>query len=256
MGRRSGKCLRVLGDSEVPLFVQYNWKSLPNAANKTFVLKEREPELRENATKVRRIGDDMDGHVAQTDIHMTDLPLRHPAPTHRHLRIRHHTFSGPPLPALLCCSGVLRQLFCGQAQGADRHGRRGGGQGARRDRGQVRRPAPTLCAGPPKGQGQGQVSPEPSPHSCCTSTWRARRAKKKRRKERSETLRERARSQLGRHDELVHDRAPGLDAVDDKVVDRGRELCGDLAGHAVPDALEDVEGGVGQLLKVGEVVAE
>ena len=44
----------MLGDAEVPLFVQYNWKNLPNGANMTFVLKEREPELRENATKVRR----------------------------------------------------------------------------------------------------------------------------------------------------------------------------------------------------------
>jgi hypothetical protein len=49
----TGKCLRVLGDAEVPLFVQYGWKGAANAAQMTFVLKEREAEIRENATKAR-----------------------------------------------------------------------------------------------------------------------------------------------------------------------------------------------------------
>lgn len=53
---RPGKCLRALGDAEIPLFVQYNWKNQPNGSSMTFVLKEREPELRENATAVRALG--------------------------------------------------------------------------------------------------------------------------------------------------------------------------------------------------------
>jgi len=44
--------LRILRDTEVPLFVQYNWKYQDHTSNLTFVLQEREVEIRENATKV------------------------------------------------------------------------------------------------------------------------------------------------------------------------------------------------------------
>jgi len=47
----SRKLLRVLRDSEIPLFVQYNWKYQNNTSNLTFVLQEREVEIRENASK-------------------------------------------------------------------------------------------------------------------------------------------------------------------------------------------------------------
>jgi len=47
----SRKLLRALRDSEIPLFVQYNWKYQSSSSNLTFVLQEREVEIRENATK-------------------------------------------------------------------------------------------------------------------------------------------------------------------------------------------------------------
>lgn len=53
---RSGVCIRALKDSEIPLFVQYNWKFQKSSANNTFLLKEREVEVRENATKEMYIG--------------------------------------------------------------------------------------------------------------------------------------------------------------------------------------------------------
>eukprot|EP00160_Parvularia_atlantis_P020391 Unigene8439_Nuclearia_a/m.25841 Unigene8439_Nuclearia_a/g.25841 ORF Unigene8439_Nuclearia_a/g.25841 Unigene8439_Nuclearia_a/m.25841 type:complete len:233 (-) Unigene8439_Nuclearia_a:75-773(-) len=47
----SRKLIRVLRDTEIPLFVQYNWKYQNNSSNLTFVLQEREVEIRENASK-------------------------------------------------------------------------------------------------------------------------------------------------------------------------------------------------------------
>jgi ABC-type glycerol-3-phosphate transport system permease component len=51
----AGVCIRALKDGEIPLFVQYNWKSHKGSSNFTFLLKEKEVEVRENATKVRAI---------------------------------------------------------------------------------------------------------------------------------------------------------------------------------------------------------
>lgn len=69
-----GKCLRALGDTEIPLFVQYNWKNQPNGSSMTFVLKEREPELRENATAVR----DMDAQRATMGTWLLTLACTRP----------------------------------------------------------------------------------------------------------------------------------------------------------------------------------
>jgi len=51
----SRKVVRLLRDTEIPLFVQYNWKYTKNT-NLNFLLKERDIEIRENATKDFYIG--------------------------------------------------------------------------------------------------------------------------------------------------------------------------------------------------------
>lgn len=65
----------MLRDAEIPLFVQYNWKYQNGASNTTFVLQEREVEIRENATKdfyssfsrdkLKKLLDDLDAQEAR-----------------------------------------------------------------------------------------------------------------------------------------------------------------------------------------------
>eukprot|EP00999_Lentomonas_sp_LEN2_P000365 NODE_1367_length_889_cov_79.489501_g1321_i0.p1 GENE.NODE_1367_length_889_cov_79.489501_g1321_i0~~NODE_1367_length_889_cov_79.489501_g1321_i0.p1 ORF type:complete len:251 (-),score=48.83 NODE_1367_length_889_cov_79.489501_g1321_i0:61-813(-) len=50
-GETQRKFLRVLRDSEIPLFVQYNWKYQNASSNLNFILKERDVEVREGAGK-------------------------------------------------------------------------------------------------------------------------------------------------------------------------------------------------------------